>query len=227
MSLSVVVQVCDRNSMLQQTLPTWINYSCDEIVIFDQPKKELAYDVVSQYLSDPRIKLIESLENIPYSLTKGRNVTIRNSTTDDILSLDADTKILPGMPKLTLEDGFFYHGIHGVTTGGFLQGCIMFKRSDFDKINGYNERLIGWGYDDDDFRFRLGNKLRSRPFPPYLFHINHDDNLRTQSYTEKNKSNSWNSNCVSANEQPWTEKDKQMPFKVIIYRNKTKAEIIV
>jgi len=70
-----------------------------------------------------------------------------------------------------------------------LRGCNMsFWRSDFIKINGFNESLTGWGSDDSEMIQRLintGIQGRRLKFKCIVYHIYHKEQSRQ--YNQANK----------------------------------------
>jgi hypothetical protein len=62
-------------------------------------------------------------------------------------------------------------------------GLLMVRRSDFLSINGYNSRLRGWGWEDQDMisRLTLGAGLE-RITSGQAIHISHDDEARMKHY---------------------------------------------
>jgi len=62
-------------------------------------------------------------------------------------------------------------------------GLLVVRRSDFLAINGYNSRLHGWGWEDQDMisRLTLGQGL-SRILHGQALHISHDDHARLARY---------------------------------------------
>lgn len=62
-------------------------------------------------------------------------------------------------------------------------GLLLVRRSDFLAVNGYNSRLHGWGWEDQDMiaRLTLGRGLR-REVCGYGLHISHDDQARVSRY---------------------------------------------
>jgi glycosyltransferase involved in cell wall biosynthesis len=80
-----------------------------------------------------------------------------------------------------------------------LRGCNMsFWRSDFIKINGFNEGLVGWGIDDSEMIQRMHNigiQGRRLKFSAVVYHIFHkeqskshvDINLEIERQTTENK----------------------------------------
>ncbi|EAH7584684.1 glycosyl transferase family 2, partial [Campylobacter jejuni] len=84
-----------------------------------------------------------------------------------------------------------------------IRGCNMsFFKTDFDKLDGFNENFIGWGREDSEFVARfLFNKgiFRRLKFKAIAYHIYHEENSKKmlesnhQIYldTIKNKKISW------------------------------------
>lgn len=62
-------------------------------------------------------------------------------------------------------------------------GLLMVKKTDFEKIDGYNSQLDGWGWEDQDIicRLTLGGKL-SRLCLGDVHHLSHSDEVRMQGY---------------------------------------------
>jgi hypothetical protein len=49
-------------------------------------------------------------------------------------------------------------------------GCIIVPRPLWDEVGGYDERFVGWGYEDSAFYVRLGGAIR---LPGRLWHLWH------------------------------------------------------
>lgn len=62
-------------------------------------------------------------------------------------------------------------------------GLLLVKRQDFLSINGYNSRLHGWGWEDQDMisRLTLGAGL-TRHQEGYVVHLSHGDEDRIRAY---------------------------------------------
>lgn len=62
-------------------------------------------------------------------------------------------------------------------------GLLMARRADLLRINGYNSRLIGWGWEDQDMiaRLTLGAGLE-RISEGHAVHLSHDDEARVAHY---------------------------------------------
>lgn len=68
--------------------------------------------------------------------------------------------------------------------GTYVRGCHMaFWRSDLLAVNGYNEKIKGWGREDSELSWRLinyGLKKRFLKFGALEFHLYHPENSRAQ-----------------------------------------------
>lgn len=70
------------------------------------------------------------------------------------------------------------------TRSSKLRGCNMsFWRSDFIKINGFNEKFVGWGMEDSEMIQRLHNigiKGKRLKFAGIAYHIYHKEQSKSQ-----------------------------------------------
>jgi hypothetical protein len=251
MSTSICTQLLDWNFGLIEALPTWINYPCDEIIIFDWGNgKESAKDVVDQF-PDPRIKLLQGLDNkMPYNLSIARNTAIRMATGDLIFSIDSDVKIVKPITFKIADDEFMqgnrftgrsfteeerisHHTFLGHKFGLYkiaLSGSCIFWKKHFNEINGYHELMKDWGYDDYDFYNRLMTMLNLNrvDFPNNaLQHIDHSDDLRKQNYKTKDITISNINNERISKKFIWDNKYKQKKTKVKMFYQDTEKEMII
>jgi GT2 family glycosyltransferase len=67
-------------------------------------------------------------------------------------------------------------------------GLLLVRRRDFLAVNGYNGRLHGWGWEDQDMisRLTLGAGL-VRHIDGHALHISHDDHARVSQYPVRNR----------------------------------------
>lgn len=69
-------------------------------------------------------------------------------------------------------------GLRGIKTCN-----LAVFRSDFTKVNGFNEDYVGWGREDADLAMRLMNsgiKRYDAPFSALVYHLWHEENSRLQ-----------------------------------------------
>lgn len=248
MKISICTQLLDWNFGLKEALPTWLNYPCDEIVIFDWGNgKESAKEIVDLY-QDNRIKFAQGLEKIPYNKSVAHNVSVRLATGDLIFGIDADVKIIDlnmkfqnncfiqgcrfvgDINSINLSDNdemsdriyqyYFMDKKLGLYNNS-LAGTFICWRKHYDQINGFDERLHGWGGSDTDFFDRLGSSRVIRVDFPLnsLQHINHDNKKRVENLNIKSLSESNRINRRITNTSLWGKNFQQRKLKVKIFKN--------
>ena len=78
-------------------------------------------------------------------------------------------------------------------------GCNMITREAFEKIGGYDERFIGWGFEDTDFFHRSlkVNRLgRITDEKAICWHMHHDQAIRLENPHYQNNLRIFNENCA-------------------------------
>ncbi|XCI75418.1 MAG: glycosyltransferase family 2 protein [Flavobacteriales bacterium] len=74
-----------------------------------------------------------------------------------------------------------------------ISGCNMsFWEMDFFEVNGYNEEITGWGFEDSELALRFlhkGLKSQRLKFQAILYHIDHGANFKKETHAliEKNR----------------------------------------
>lgn len=163
------------NSIINQTLDKW------ELIIVNDGSPDNTYDVVKPFLSDPRIQYFEQINqgqstarNVGISVAKGEFIHLLDD--DDWLPPDAlewQIEFLKANPKYSaIIGGVSFVSNEGNISGTpFVEDCdvsfydlfsgnafaspgqVLFRKTVFDKLGGFNPALRG--VDDYDFMFRL------------------------------------------------------------------------
>lgn len=186
-SFSIVTQTHDRNDLLSRVLPSWLRLPAYEIVIIDHPGRESALSVVES-CSDRRIRHLTARYDGEYNVSVMKNAAFGAARRRVVLYFDADIEVTPHftVPNIDpdLPEAPFYQGrFAGVPAPGnnFLfdpaYGCIMLTRPQFNAVNGYDERMTGWGYEDTDFFRRLAVKYPRVCMPRGLSHWHHPKSM--------------------------------------------------
>ena len=213
--ISLCTQIKDRYNFLIQALPTWLKHPFKEIVIFDWNSKKDLKEIRKEF-KDPRIQLFKIESDFPFSLSQAKNISHSCSLCKKIVYVDCDVKIEIDFNKfLNIPEDTFLWGNYKLYNMPGL-GCFMITRDQFEAINGYDERMIGYSYEDVDFHTRLlkaGYKRKN--FPDSVNHIDHNDELRTRFFGEKDKIMGTLKNKMLSLRTPWTIEDRQKKFKVI------------
>ena len=218
--VSLITGCRNRASFLLQTIMGWLSEpTVDEIVVVDWSSDPPLEPQLSKYLnnphtgpfwSDPDLRLAVALNQEIWHLTRCYNLGLQVATGDLILKLDADVRLGHQFFRYhPIEPGQFYAGdAHGMRAP--LWGNTFAFREDLLKVNGWNERLIGYGWDDEDLYGRLSRSGLERKHMNYstLGHIDHSDDIRRDPKGETFEE-STHRNVRMSSENPWT-KDDQM-----------------
>lgn len=204
MKISAVCCCMNRVKNLIMCLKSWVQFDeIQEIIIMDYgsdpPIKDISYKDkrIVQYRYDAEY----------WHLTKAYNIAIQLAKYDIILKLDTD---------YYLHKNFFhYHKLYPKTciVGNkeydcSLNGFLMIYKTDFININGYNENIINYGYDDDDIKNRLkkNNIKLCNINHRFITHIKHNDDERKVNNYNKflTFEESVNQNKIISEQYDWT-----------------------
>ena len=132
-------------------------------------------------LRDGRLKYFRA-EMRRWHMSRAKNIAHRLGTRTVLCNLDADNFAPAGfgdwLREVFLGGPAVTHADHQSYGGGY--GRIALLREDFLRLGGYDERLIGWGYDDEDLRRRaIASGLRSVVAPlPFITFLRHSHAIR-------------------------------------------------
>ncbi len=209
--ISIAVCVMNRTDRIIECLSSWIVHEkVDEIVILDwssNPPILDDSDVLQFINNNNKIKHLRIDNQKYYNVSKACNLCIQNTKNKYVLKIDIDHILINSTfldmicDSLPLLDSRFYSGRH---TTVVHWGIVLFDKNIFDKIQGYNEKLEGWGYEDSDLYDRMSKIIKEYTFvniKENIYHKPHDDNLRVANYKIKdiNMSHSINE-ALSKNE---------------------------
>ncbi len=229
--VSLFTAVKNRRDSLEESLKTWVQ--CDwinEIVIVDWGSDESLVPLVEKY-QDRRILLAVVADQPRWILSLACNLAARLTTFPVLLKMDADVKILEGFREAhPLRPGCFYTGNWRTAreeNEKHLHGISLMHRNDFFAVNGYNEYIRSYGWDDIDLYDRLeALGLEHRDFAhDTLLHIPHGNRTAFQDHmsfvggisdTEKSLLNSLVSRFVSESFQSWATEGQMVSFSVTI-----------
>ena len=185
--LTLTTGSMNRLSSLCKALPTWIALNeLDMILIVDWSSDEPLREALRDF-RDPRICILRVIGEKHWCNSQCHNLELRMvSNTGLWLRVDNDTLVRP--------DFFKYHPAHPnkfyavnwrtvpliVDDKRNLAGTLLIEPKFLWAINGYNERLIHYGKEDDDLHERLlslGLEWLEMNLET-LDHIPHDDQER-------------------------------------------------
>ena len=154
-SIAIVTVCMNREEHLVRTasaVARWPHHQVHIIVDWSSNTPLLR----SRLPNDSRIRLVRVSHERVWSPALAYNFGISLVTSDYVMRMDADC-----WPELcwnlfkTLSPDTAYVGQGGAGRyGQFLMPLEM-----FDRVGGFNERMVGWGFEDKDLRFRLSFQL--------------------------------------------------------------------
>jgi hypothetical protein len=177
------IHVMNRTNNILNNLDSWIKQSVNQIIIIDWSSDEEFYDLISAK-NDVRILYVRVNNETTFNRTLAQNLAMSLCGYSKICKIDSD---------IILYDDFFEN--HPLENGQFYVGEWLCARDDNEKkthgltylflndmvrINGYNEYIDNYGWDDSDLTIRLmlcglEKKLFNMDF---FYHVPHDNFAR-------------------------------------------------
>ncbi|KAJ8907451.1 hypothetical protein NDN08_007562 [Rhodosorus marinus] len=190
--ISIVTAVMDRTAQFIEAVKSWSSaQGVDEIVVVDwssqrSVRSELA-KAAPEILSDPRFRIYRVENESRWVLSRAFNLCARLARRRQIFKADGDTAISGDFfKKHRLQPNQFFGGDWKELDDVHMNGALYLYRSDFFGVNGYDERLTTYGWDDSDLAARLVEE-RGLAFSEFdrtsLHSVNHPDFLRLQKQT--------------------------------------------
>jgi hypothetical protein len=188
-TLAITTGCRDRQVNLKRVLPSWLALpEPDLIIIVDWTSKAIVSDSLSEF-QDSRLTIIRALDQKHWHNSKCHNLELQLAGRwgcNTVLRIDNDVSLKPGFFSAhPIEDKTFYSiDCHAVPSDcddkRNLCGTVLVNTSDFQSVNGYNERLCQYGFEDEDLYSRLQKSgvAWKQFYLDLLDHIPHDDRLR-------------------------------------------------
>jgi GT2 family glycosyltransferase len=208
--VSIVCAVMNRFPALRVALTSWrLQRDVAEIVIVDW-SSSMPLDSLAQ--EDERIRIVRVDHEPRFHLAAAFNLAADCAAQPVLLKLDADYVLNPYYDFTAShplpEQGFFTgHWRHRGPFTEFLNGLVCIRAADWKRVQGYNEYLEGYGWEDDDFYTRLAAAGLKRwllaPSPPTAFHIPHGHDVRVEHYEEKDRQRAHRKNREHATAVPY------------------------
>lgn len=186
-TVSVIVGCSNRADVLLKSIPSWLSKKeIGEIIIVDWNSSRMVSEDLSD-VKDNRIKIIRVENCGGWVLSLALNLASTYAKFPLLLKLDTDNILendFFSVHQLKSSDRVFYTGNWENARNDnekHLNGVIFIPTREFRSVNGYNEYIRSYGYDDTDLYNRLvKNGMEKKDLSNLtIFHIPHEDSRRS------------------------------------------------
>ncbi len=164
MRISFFTTVMNRLEHLQQTLPANLSVLNpdlqSEIIILDYNSNDGLYEWMMQNEAKMpgRVKYLKTTEPAFYHRAHARNLAALQAEGDILVNLDADNFIGEGFESFILDTFKSNPNTLIAPSANALSdvfGKMAFPKASFCAVNGYDEDIQSYGFEDNDLRYRL------------------------------------------------------------------------
>ncbi|NSL89230.1 glycosyltransferase family 2 protein [Chitinophaga sp. Mgbs1] len=168
------------------------DYPQVEFVLLDYGSRDDLYPwarkELSSFINDGKLVYWRTTAPRHFHMSHSKNMVFRLATGDILCNIDADNFTGAGFAAyvnemFNREPGIFLSPV-GIGPGKKwwdVQGRICLRREDFLQFRGYDEKVLEYGYEDQDLKHRMitggRRKMLIKP-EPFLHAICHDDDIR-------------------------------------------------
>jgi hypothetical protein len=218
--VSVVCGCRDRHDALARALPTWLRSPrISEVIVVDW-SSSTPVTVVTAHFADPRV-IVARVEGEPrWVASMSHNLGVQIASGPILLRLDADYLLQPNFfRRHALEPETFFCGNWRrarVDNERHLTGTLYVRKSQLLRVNGYNERIVTYGYEDDDLFERLERSGLTRRDVDFdtVHHLAHPDARRTVDHDVRDLQQETARNKALARAHPWSAADRMTAWEL-------------
>lgn len=187
----VIASCANRLASLQSCLPTWLNVpEVSSVTLVDWGSELSLQAALRDHITEQngRLRVVALDEPLPWMLSTSVNLALHflpPHSPSLLLKLDCDSVLHPQfVQQHPLSELDFYAGDWRAARDEnemHLNGVLFVHTRSLLSVNGYDERLQSYGYDDTNLHERLqAASLTARPLHyQYIQHLRHNDSLRT------------------------------------------------
>ena len=183
--ICIFVYVMNRSHNIYNNIDSWLKQKIDQLIILDWNSVDNLNDYLKS-LNDKRILYVRVNNETHFIRTFAQNLAARFCKYNKICKIDSDIIIREHFfENHPLNMGEFYVGEWRCARDEnekHLHGNTYLFLDDYFRINGYNEFIKDYGWDDSDFTIRLMSCGLTKNVFNYdlIYHTPHDDELRTK-----------------------------------------------
>jgi glycosyltransferase involved in cell wall biosynthesis len=180
-TLAFVTTCKGRLHHLKQTLPLMAAQRPDELIVVDYSCPQRTGDWVEANF--PQAKVVRVSGEDRFNPSRARNAGAAAATSEWLFFVDADIRVGEALTQTLREavtPGNFYRPTYPLgRNAGQAYGSFCVSAEDFAAVEGFDEVIGGWGYEDQDIYERLELRVaRGRYSFDMIEVIVHDDSER-------------------------------------------------
>ena len=186
----VIAACVNRWTALRTALPTWLAVrEVSSVTVVDWGSEDPLHERLMNELedNDGRLRIVRLTQKREWMLPTAVNLALHFIPLDSpslLLKVDCDTLLHPDfVRKHRVSPQRFYAGDFRKARDEnevHLNGVLFVRTQDLLAVNGYDERLQSYGYDDTNLhdRLRAANLTSQSLRYQYIQHLQHDDSVR-------------------------------------------------
>jgi len=229
--ISVIIPVKNRGENLKKNVKSLLRQTFDkkdfEIIVVDYGGEDNSEEMLKKF-KDKRIKYIYVDRKGIWNPSHSRNIGIKSSKGELIICVDADMVLAPEVLEVVYEDFkkreksvFYQMAIRNIMKDGsiklypagvFAGYFYATNRKNWFKVRGFDERMAGYGYEDEDLIIRMkriGVLQYGFPLTLKIFHQYHEMSPGEETYVNRLKS--LLNFSYEANDENWGSTNKKKP----------------
>lgn len=186
--ITMYVHLMNRNENVQKNLTNWLQQKFDELILLDWSSSEPVADLPGIF-DDPRVRVVRVEGQSKFIRTLAQNLASRMARHSHIFKCDSDVEFKGDFfAAHLLEAGEFWVGDwHHAREENekHLHGETFYCIEDFERVNGYDERILSYGQDDTNLKDRmaLSGLAKKTINNDFLNHQEHGDLERASNQT--------------------------------------------
>jgi hypothetical protein len=230
MRIAITTGCMNRLDHLLRSLSSWTAISEPDHIIVVDWSSEIPLEISLERFHDPRLLVARTENQAHWHHSRCHNLELRLASElqcDAVLRVDSDVVVAPDFfaRHPLAERSFYAVDCHSVSPEiddkRNLCGTLYVRTEHFWAVNGYNERLLLYGFEDEDLYHRLevSGLAWLRCDLSALDHLTHDDSFRfanlpiSQANPHFKRSADLKKcliakNRLSTARDPWTSKDR-------------------
>jgi UDP:flavonoid glycosyltransferase YjiC (YdhE family)/glycosyltransferase involved in cell wall biosynthesis len=187
--LSVIITSMGRLHHLEQSIPALVAFEGLEVVLVDYSCPDHCGAVVKNRW--PAVRVVEVRGQTVFNKSKALNVGLAAASAEWVAMVDADMVVAPCFAD-ELKAALRPDRVLGRDAAFNETGFIVARRSEVLAIGGYDTRMEGWGYEDDDLRQRLLDRGLTLHLvkAEVMTLLEHTEAERVGNYRERNRERS-------------------------------------